>query len=105
MATASVSDSGSAAGGTFTLSATARNVGGEASAATTLRFYRSTVTIIATSDTEVGTDEVGALAASGTSDESVSLTYDVTPAACSAPGRQRRNPNPATPLQLRASDI
>ena len=74
MATASVSDSGPAAGGTFTLSATVRNAGGEASAATTLRFYRSTDTTIATSDTEVGTEAVAGLAASGTSSESVSLT-------------------------------
>ena len=51
-----------------------RNDGDEASAATTLRYYRSRGRIITTSDTEVGTDEVGALAASGTSDESVSLT-------------------------------
>ena len=50
------------------------NDGDEASAATTLRYYRSTGAVITTSDTEVGTDEVGALAASGTSDESVSLT-------------------------------
>ena len=80
MATASVSDSGPAAGGTFTLSATVRNAGGEASAATTLRFYRSTDTTIATSDTEVGTEAVAGLVASGTSSESVSLT------APSAPG-------------------
>ena len=80
VATASVSDSGPAAGGTFTLSATVRNAGGEASAATTLRFYRSTDTTIATSDTEVGTEAVAGLAASGTSSESVSLT------APSAPG-------------------
>ena len=73
MATASVSDSGPAAGGTFTLLATVRNAGGEASAATTLRFYRSTVTTIATSDTEVGTEAVAGLAPLGTSSESVSL--------------------------------
>ena len=70
----SVDDSGPAAGATFTLSATVRNDGDEAAAATTLRYYRSTGRIITTSDTEVGTDEVGELAASGTSGESVSLT-------------------------------
>ena len=71
----SVDDNGPAAGATFTLSATVRNEGDEASAATTLRYYRSTAgRIISTSDTEVGTDQVGELAASGTSDESVSLT-------------------------------
>ena len=70
----SVSGSDPDAGATFTLSATVRNDGDEASAATTLRYYRSTGAVITTSDTEVGTDEVGELAASGTSDESVSLT-------------------------------
>ena len=80
MATASVSDSGPAAGATFTLSAMVRIAGGESSAATTLRFYRSTDATIATSDTEVGTEAVAGLAASGTSSESVSLT------APSAPG-------------------
>ena len=78
MATASVSDSGPAAGGTFTLTATVRNAGGEASAATTLRFYRSTDTTITTADTQVGTDPVAQLAASGTSSESVSLTAPST---------------------------
>ena len=72
--TPTVSDSGPDAGATFTLSATVRNAGDESSAATTLRYYRSTGAIITTSDTELGTDDVGALAASGTSDESVSLT-------------------------------
>ena len=74
VAVPTVNDSGPAAGATFTLSATVRNDGDEASAATTLRYYRSTGAVITTSDTEVGTDEVGELAASGTSDESVSLT-------------------------------
>ena len=69
-----VSDSTPDAGATFTLSATVRNDGDESSVATTLRYYRSTGRVITTSDTEVGTDEVGVLAASGTSDQSVSLT-------------------------------
>ena len=42
--------------------------------ATTLRYYRSTEWTITTSDTEVGTDAVGALAAAGTSDQLISLT-------------------------------
>ena len=74
VAAPTVSNNAPDAGAAFTLSATVRNDGDEASAATTLRYYRSTGAIITTSDTEVGTDEVGALAASGTSDESVSLT-------------------------------
>ena len=74
-----VSDSGPDAGATFTLSATVRNAGDESSAATTLRYYRSADATITTSDTQVGTDAVAGLAASGTSSESVSLTAPSTP--------------------------
>ena len=79
MATASVSDSGPAAGGTFTLSATVRNASGESSAATTLRFYRSTDATIATSDTEVGTEAVAGLAASGSTSQSLEVSAPSTP--------------------------
>ena len=65
-------------GATFTLSATVTNDGDAASAATTLRYYRSTDELIKTSDTEVDTDEVEELAAAGTSDESVDLTAPST---------------------------
>ena len=61
-------------GETFTLSATVTNDGDAASAATTLRYYRSTDELIKISDTQVGTDAVAELAASGTSSQSVSLT-------------------------------
>ena len=74
VAAPTVSNNAPVAGVTFTLSAEVRNDGEEAAAATTLRYYRSTGVIITTTDRQVGTDEVGALAASGTSDESVSLT-------------------------------
>ena len=74
------SNSGPAAGETFTLSATVRNAGDGESAATTLRYYRSTDATITSSDTEVGTDAVGELSAGATSPESISLT------APSAPG-------------------
>ena len=70
----SVTDSSPDTGESFTLSATVRNYGDGAAAATTLRYYRSTDAHITTSDTQVGTDAVGALAASGTSNESVGLT-------------------------------
>ena len=70
----SVSNSSPDAGASFTLSATVRNQGSGPSAATTLRYYRSTDATITTGDTEVGTDAVGTLAASGTSDESIDLT-------------------------------
>ena len=71
----SVSDSSSTAGASFTLSATVRNQGNGQSAATTLRFYRSTDGTISASDTEVGSDAVSGLAASGRrSEHSVELT-------------------------------
>ena len=70
----SVSDSSPTTGATFTLSATVRNDGDGASAATTLRYYRSTDATITSADTSVGTDAVGVLAASGTSPESIGLT-------------------------------
>ena len=69
-----VSDNSPVAGGSFTLSATVRNQGDGASGSTTLRYYRSTDATISSSDTEVGTDPVGGLSASGTSAESISLT-------------------------------
>ena len=76
----SVSNSSPAAGVSFTLSATVQNDGNGESAATTLRYYRSTDATITTSDTEVGTDAVAGLAPSGSDSQSVEL------AAPSAPG-------------------
>ena len=70
----SVSSSSPDAGASFTLSATVRNQGNAQSASTTLRYYRSTDATISTSDTEVGTDVLAGIAASGTSDESIGLT-------------------------------
>ena len=70
----SVSDDSPVAGAVFTLSATVRNGGDGAAAATTLRYYRSADATITTSDTAAGTDAVGALSASGTSAESIDLT-------------------------------
>ena len=61
-------------GGSFTLSAAVRNQGNRRSTATTLRYYRSTNASITRSDTTVGTDAVGALAAGATSSESIELT-------------------------------
>ena len=76
-----VSDSSPVEGGSFTLSATVSNTGAGESAATTLRYYRSTDATISASDTEVGTDAVAVLAASGTSAESIALTAPSTPGA------------------------
>ncbi len=75
----SVNPSSPTAGASFTLSATVRNQGTGQSAATTLRYYRSTDATVSTSDTEVGTDGVSGLASAGTSDESISLTAPSTP--------------------------
>ena len=79
VAATSVSDSSPTAGATFTLSATVSNTGDGESAATTLRYYRSTDATITTSDTSVGTDAVGTLAAAGISSESISLTAPSSP--------------------------
>ena len=76
--TPTVDNSTTHTGASFTLSATVTNAGDGGSAATTLRYYRSTDATITTSDTEVGTDAVGALAASGTSDQSIDLTAPST---------------------------
>ena len=73
-----VSNSGLVIGASFTLSATVRNAGGVGSAATTLRYYRSTDATITTSDTVVGTEAVAVLAASGSSSGSVDLTAPLT---------------------------
>ena len=75
---ASVSDPTPTANGSFTLSATVRNRGDGSSAATTLRYYRSSNARISSSDTQVGTDAVSGLAASATSSESISLTAPST---------------------------
>ena len=73
-----MNDNSPAAGASFTLSATVRNDGDGAAAATTLRYYRSTDETITTSDTEVGTDAGGGLAAGATSSESINLTAPAT---------------------------
>ena len=75
---ASVFDSSPATGASFTLSATVTNAGDGASAATTMRYYRSSDATITTSDTQVATHAVGALAAGATSDESGGLTAPST---------------------------
>ena len=69
----SVSNSSPNPGQSFTLRATVRNQGNARSAATRLRYFRSSNATISTTDTQVGTDAVSGLAASGTSPESISL--------------------------------
>ena len=73
--TPTVDDSNLETGESFRLRATVRNQGdGRTSSTTTLRYYRSTDSSISSSDTEVGTDEVGRVRPSATSSEYISLT-------------------------------
>ena len=74
----SVSDANLETGESFTLSVTVRNQGDGASAATTLRYYRSTDSTISAGDTEVGTDSVSALDPGDDDEESASLTAPST---------------------------
>ena len=64
----------------FTLGVTVSNKGSSSSGSTTLRYYRSADSTVTSGDTEVGTDDVKSLTASGSSRESIDLT------APSAPG-------------------
>ena len=68
-----VSDANLASGGSFSLSVTLANRGGAASAATRLRYYRSTDATISASDTQVGVESVPALPPSDTRSLSVTL--------------------------------
>ncbi len=70
----SVSDSTLTPGQSFNFYATVRNQGSGSSSSTTLKYYRSTNSIISTADTEIGSDYVSALSAGGTSAESIGLT-------------------------------
>ena len=71
---ASVDNASVEAAAAFTLSARVRNRGDGASAATTLRYYRSTDATISTGDAEAGMDAVGRLAAGASTSESIRLT-------------------------------
>ena len=75
----SVSNATPGSDGTFVFSAIVRNRGPAASDATTLRYYRSDDRAISTSDTQVGTGELNALSAAGTSSEEIALAAPTTP--------------------------
>ena len=68
------SPSGVYPGSLIQFSATIKNSGDANSDATTLRYYRSTDSTISTSDTQVGTDEVFALIASGQAMAGIDMT-------------------------------
>ena len=72
--TPTVSNYAPAAGASFTMDATVRNLGTGASGSTTLRYYQSADSTVTAADTEVGTDSVSRLNASASGDESISLT-------------------------------
>ena len=63
----------------FTLGVTVSNEGSGSSGSTTLRYYRSADSTITSGDTEVGTDAVESLAASGRSKQSIGLTVPSAP--------------------------
>ena len=77
--TPTVSESSPTSGASFTLNATVRNQGNGSSRFTTLRYYQSGDSTIATGDTEVGTDSVSRLDASESGDESARLTAPDAP--------------------------
>ena len=76
-----VDDASPEMGATIMLSATVSNSGNRASAATTLRFYRSRDRTISTTDTLMGSVAVGTLAASGGNSGALSLSLTAPSAA------------------------
>ena len=76
---ASASEAELSPGEAFDLRATVGNRGGTGASATTLRYYRSADAAITTSDTQVGTDAVAALAAGATSAESLTVNAPTAP--------------------------
>ena len=68
-----------APGESFTLTATVKNSGDTRSAATTVRYYRSSDNSLSSRDTRVGSKTVSALAAGGTTQVSVSLSAPQSP--------------------------
>ena len=72
----SVSNPTPTVGQSFTTSATVRNQGASTSNSTTLRWYSSANSVISTTDTQIATDSVPALAPGGTSPESTSGSFN-----------------------------
>ncbi len=66
-------------GGTFTLTARVENEGDGQAPATTVRYYRYTDDTVTTSDTELGTDSVDALASGSYVNEQIELTAPSSP--------------------------
>ena len=74
-----VSDNNPTADARITLDATVRNQGSGRSDSTTLRYYQSADSTITTGDTEIDTDYVSRIDASGSGNESVRLAAPATP--------------------------
>ncbi|MDE2997537.1 MAG: hypothetical protein OXU79_00490 [Gemmatimonadota bacterium] len=81
-----VSNGSPAPGASFRLGASVRNQGDQTSAATTLRYYLSNDANISRSDTEVGTDAVNGLPASGGNPGSIDQALSIDLTAPSNPG-------------------
>ena len=108
VATVSVNDNSPVAGGEFTLSATVRNVSGETSGATSLRYYQSADATISTSDTRAGEGQVPVLDGLRSASTSVELPAPTTPGtyhygACvdPSPGETDRTNNCSSSIQVR----
>jgi len=69
-----VSNATPLSGQSFAINATVKNQGVASSNGTTLRYYRSTNNFISVADTEMGTDSVSGLSATGTSTQSLTTS-------------------------------
>jgi len=74
----SVNDASLTPGQLFIIYATVKNQGSGSSNSTTLRYYRSTNSIISASDTQLGTDPVSGLSPNGTSSENITVSAPAT---------------------------
>ena len=110
--TPSLSSSRVSPGATLTLGATVRNQGNGSSAATTLRYYRSTDATVNAGDTQAGTDAVSGLSAGSVSAESINLTapsssgtyyYGACVDAVSGESNTGNNCSPAVALTVAAA--
>jgi len=94
----------------FTINATVENQGSESANGTTLKYYRSTNSIISSTDTLLGTDPVSGLPPNGTSPESLSTaapnstgTYWVGACVDSVSGESNINNNCSSGVEVQVS--
>ena len=110
-ASASASEAELSPGEAFELAATVGNRGGAGAPATTLRYHRSADARISTSDAELGTNTVGALAAGATSAESLTLrapmapgTYHYGACADAVPDESNANNNCSSAVEVTVAE-